>query len=113
MPQRLRHWKLRKKNDLASSETFSPLHRVTQLLLESKEVRLELKKGDSLRLQKERVKFIALRSHSKSTQNLVISRHSCARMAKHVQQSVMYFQSYCFAHKTYCILDDFRCPSPS
>ena len=60
MPQRLRHWKRRKKNDLASSETFSPLHRVTQLLLESREVRLKLKKGDTVRVQKEIVKFIAL-----------------------------------------------------
>ena len=39
-------------------KTFSPLHKVTQLL-ERREVR-ELKRGDRVRVQRELVKFIAL-----------------------------------------------------
>ena len=42
----------------------------------------------------------------KSTQNLVISRRSCAGTAKKkCPKNVMHVQSCCFAHKTYCVLD--------
>ena len=41
----------------------------------------------------------------KSTQNLVISRPSCAGTAKKCTKSVMHVQSCCFAHKTHLALD--------
>ena len=41
----------------------------------------------------------------KSTQNLVISRPSCAETAKKCTKSVMHVQSCCFAHKTHLALD--------
>ena len=64
-----RGWKI----DFASFTTFSPLYQVTQLL-ERREVRLELKRGDRVRFQREKVKFITL--------PFPFSRCSCAGMAK-------------------------------
>ena len=81
--QRRRQWKRRWKIDFASFETFSPLYQVTQLL-ESTEVRLELKRGDRVRVQTEReskVYCLAVPA-LKSTQNLVISRPSSSGTAK-------------------------------
>ena len=47
------------KIDFASFETFLPLYQVTQLL-EGRVVRLELKRGNRVGVQREIVKFIAL-----------------------------------------------------
>ena len=44
--------------DFRSFKTFSPLYQVTQLL-ERRDVRLELKRGDRVRFQREKVKFIS------------------------------------------------------
>ena len=52
-------WKRRWKIDFASFETLPPLYQVTQLL-ENKEIRLELKRVDRVRIQREIVKLIAL-----------------------------------------------------
>ena len=57
--QRQHQWKRCGKIDFASFETFSLLHQVTQIL-EGKVARLELKRGDSARVQREIVTFIAL-----------------------------------------------------
>ena len=59
MRQRRRQWKRRWEIDFASFKTFSPLYQVTQSL-ESREVKLELKRGDHVRIQREKAKFIAL-----------------------------------------------------
>ena len=40
-----------------------------------------------------------------STQNLVISRRSCAEAAKKCTEKRAWCMSCCFAHKTYCVLD--------
>ena len=55
--QRRRQWKRCWK--IGSYETFSLLYQVTHLF-ESRKVRLELKSGDSVRVQREMLKFIAL-----------------------------------------------------
>ena len=58
--QRRRQWKSRWKIDFTFFETFLPLNQVTQSL-ESREIKLELKRGDHrVRVQREIVKFIAL-----------------------------------------------------
>ena len=53
--QRRRQWKSRWKIDFASFETFCPYTKS----LESRKVGLELKRGDRVRIQRGRVKFIA------------------------------------------------------
>ena len=60
---------------------------------------MELKRGDRVRVYREKVKYIALIAVPvlKQTQNLVISRCGCAGTAKNVQKSMMHVQS-CFAH---------------
>ena len=58
--QRRCQWKRSWKIDFASFTNFSPLYQVTQSL-ERRGVRLELKRGDRVRFQIEKVKFIALR----------------------------------------------------
>ena len=71
--------------DAASFETFSLLYQVTQLL-ESREIRLELKRGDRVRVQTEREREIKTYRLAvpvlKSTQHLVISRCSFSGSAK-------------------------------
>ena len=57
--QRRRQWKRRSKIDFVSFQTFSLLFQVTQLF-QGKEIRLELKTGDRVRLQTEIAKIIAL-----------------------------------------------------
>ena len=52
-------WKRRWKIDFASLETFSPLYEATQLL-ESRKVKLELKRGNRFWVLREILKFIAL-----------------------------------------------------
>ena len=59
MQQWWRQWKLCWKIDFASFKIFPPLYQVTQSL-ERRKVRLELKRGDRIRVQREEVKFIAL-----------------------------------------------------
>ena len=50
--QRRRQWKRRWKIDFASFKTFSPFYQVTQLL-ERREVKLELKRGDRVRAERD------------------------------------------------------------
>ena len=57
--QRRRQGKRRWKIDFASISTFSPLYQVTQLL-DRREVRLELKRGDLVRFQRDKITFITL-----------------------------------------------------
>ena len=64
--------------DFASFETLPPLCQVTQLLAR-REVRLEMKRGDRVPVQRERAKFAV--PVLKATQNLVISCRSCAGTA--------------------------------
>ena len=83
--QRRRQWKCSWKLDFVSFETFAPLYQVTQLL-ESKKLRLEMKRRNRVRVQRERegeskIYRLAV-SVLKSTQNLVISPRSCAGTAK-------------------------------
>ena len=86
--------------DFASFETFSPFYQVTQLL-ESREVRLGLKRGERVRVQRERVKFIAL-PFPFSSQLKIWSFHVVVVQGRqrNVEKRVM--QS---AHKIYCVLD--------
>ena len=66
----------------ASFETFSPFYQVTQLL-ESREVRLGLKRGERVEFRERESKIYRLAVPVlKSTQNLVISRRSCPGTAK-------------------------------
>ena len=58
-PTTARQWKRRSKIDFVSFQTFSLLFQVTQLF-QGKEIRLELKTGDRVRLQTEIAKIIAL-----------------------------------------------------
>ena len=57
--QRQRQWKRRWKIDFVSFQTFSLLCQVTQLF-QRREIRLELKRRDRVRLQTEIGKIIAL-----------------------------------------------------
>ena len=71
--------------DVASFETFSLLCQVIQLL-ESREIRLELKRGDCIRVQTEGERDLNTYRLAvpvfKSTQHLVISRCSFSGSAK-------------------------------
>ena len=71
--------------DAASFETFSLLYQVTQLL-ESREIRLELKRGDCIRVQtwgeRDFKTYRLAVPVFKSTQHLVISRCSFSGSAK-------------------------------
>ena len=81
--------------DFASFETFSPFYQVTQLL-ESREVRLGLKRGERVRVQRERVKFIAL-PFTFSSQLRIWSFHVVVVQGRH--------RNVESAHKIYCVLD--------
>ena len=84
------------KQTLRPLKLFRPIFQVTQLL-ESSEVRLELRKiGDRGRVQRYLAVLVL-----KSTQNLVISWRKRATTAKKPDAR----QSICFVHKTYCVLD--------
>ena len=60
---------------------------------------MELNRGDRVRFQIEKVKFIALPfpflSHLKI---MIMSRYSCAGRLRNVQKTVMHVQSSCFGH---------------
>ena len=62
-------------------KVFSPENQDTQLI-ERREVRLELKRGDCVRNQRQSKIYRLGVAFPKSTQNLVISRRSCVRTAK-------------------------------
>ena len=79
--QRRRHWKCSWKLDFVSFETFAPLYQVTQLL-ESRKLRLEMKRRNRVRVQRESKIYRLAVSVLKSTQNSVTSPRSCAGTAK-------------------------------
>ena len=105
--QRWRQWKRRWKIDFAYrvlSIFFLPSYQVTQLL-KSREFSLELKRGDPCtRVQRETVRFIVL-PFPFSSQLKIWTFHVVVVQGwqRNVQKSVMPVQSYCFAHKTYCV----------
>jgi len=84
-------------NGLGVLWNFSPLYQVTQLL-ESEEVRLKLKRGDRVRVQREIVKFIAL-PFPFSSQLKIWSFYVVVVQGRQInaQKRVMHVQSYCFA----------------
>ena len=79
--QRRCQWKCSWKLDFVSFENFPPLYQVTQLL-ESRKLRLEMKRRNRVRVQRESKIYRLAVSVLKSTQNLVISPRSCAGTAK-------------------------------
>ena len=94
--QRQRQWKRR-----WNFETFSPLHQVTQLL-ESKEVRWELKRGDRVRVQREQ-NVSPCRSLSPVNSKFVISRRSCCKDGREMYKKACRVVFFCL----------FPLPSPS
>ena len=68
--------------------------------------RLELKRGDCVRVQRERAKFIAM-PFLFSSQLKIWSFHFVVvqRRQRNLQKSAMQVQSCCFAHISYCVLD--------
>ena len=94
------------KIDFASFQFFLPSYQVTQLL-KSREISLELKRGDPYTLvQGEKVRFIVL-PFPFSSQLKIGSFHVVVVQGRqrNVKKSVMPVQSCCFAHKIYCIFD--------
>ena len=84
------------KNGLGVLWEFSPLYQVTQLL-ESEEVRLELRRGDRVRVQREIVKFIPL-PFPFSSQLKIWSFHVVVVLERQIKvlKKAMHVQSYCF-----------------
>ena len=84
------------KNGLGVLRNLSPLYQVTQLL-ESEEVRLELRRGDRVRVQRERVKFIAL-PFPFSSQLKIWSFHVVVVLGRQINvlKKAMHVQSHCF-----------------
>lgn len=87
-----RHWKI----DFVTFETFLPLCQVTQLL-ESWEVRLELKREYRIWVQREMVEFVVL-PFPFSSQLKIWSFHIRVVQwwQRNVQKSLMDMQSCCF-----------------
>ena len=98
-------WKCHWEIDFVTFETFLPLCQVTQLL-ESWEVRLELKREDCIWVQREMVEFVVL-PFPFSSQLKIWSFHIRVVQwwQRNVQISVMHVQSCCFSHKACCVLD--------
>ena len=84
------------KIDSESLETFSPLYEATQLL-ESRKVKLELKRGNRSWVLREILKFIAL-LFPFSSQLKIWSFHVVVlqRRLWNLQKAVMHVQSCCF-----------------
>ena len=113
--QQRRQWKRCSKIDFASFETFLPLYKVT-LLLESREVSLELKRGTACEFSRRDSTIYRLAVPVlKSTQNLVISRCSCAGTEKKCKKArwtcrVVVLLIKLTAFLTFPAHKNFRCP---
>ena len=101
-------WKCHWKIDFVTFETFLPLCQVTQLL-ESWEVRLELKREDRIWVRSQMVEFVVL-PFPFSSQLKIWSFHIRVVLQwwqRNVQISKTLVQSCCLAYKTYCV--NLRC----
>ena len=94
--QRRRQWKRRWKIDFESFTTFPHLYKVTQLL-ERREVRLELKRGDRVRFRERKWNLSPCRSRSQVNSKFGPFTFQLCRDGKEIYKKVWCTCSCCFA----------------